>query len=91
MHQSCMSRYLKSIEHSQEGVDCPYCRTNIPPEKCPCKFITFFNAIDYVSNKNTRCEVCSKFIHLNAPRSCECERIDCLCKHSATTSANEFD
>jgi hypothetical protein len=82
MHQTCMSRYLKSIRLSHEGVDCPNCRTLITNVDCPCKFITFFNAIDYVINAlaKKKCSDCSRFIRTNTLRSCECNTIDCRCK-----------
>lgn len=78
MHQTCQSKYLTNLSTRDDVniVICPQCRTHIPEEKCPCKFITFFNVIDYVSKQT--CTYCSKAY--SKKDGCSCHIINCICK-----------
>ena len=90
MHQTCLTKYLKSITHRDisdisEGVKCPHCRTLITQEHCACKFITFLNAIDYgiqeqQSHEPHMCVDCSLVISTNIIDACTCHIINCKCK-----------
>ena len=98
MHQTCITKYLKSIHYSAEGVDCPHCRTHISRDNCPCKFISFFNAIDYVissfshiGKRHKRCDDCRQVISIYTTRACECHIIDCRCKHAIATRIDEIE
>lgn len=98
MHQTCLSKYLRSIRDSVEGVDCPHCRTRITQENCPCKFITFFNAIDYAiasihdnPHVHRNCDDCQRIISVNTIRACNCHIIYCRCKGNIEPSVYEID
>lgn len=86
MHQTCLTNYLKSISHSAVGVDCPHCRTQISRDNCPCKFITFFNTIDYaivsnhvINHRYPKCNECHRLISCNTIGACKCHIINCIC------------
>lgn len=98
MHQTCITKYLQNIPDSNVGVNCPHCRREILQDNCPCKFIMFFNTLDYAIVSNNvvnyrvpRCDECYRLISGNTIRSCKCHIINCRCNSTSVPIVNQID